>query len=140
MMIITRTAYAVALAAFILAAAAILSWAGNAGLIQPEDGRRTIQVIIGLVLAAYANLMPKQLGRPRHSPRAEAAAQAVLRVGGWSLTLAGIAYAGLWAFAPLSIADTASMIAVAFALVVTIAYAVRAATGCRTSDRARDGA
>ena len=40
-----------------------------------------------LILAAYANLMPKDVGRWPASARAAAKSQSVLRVGGWMLTL-----------------------------------------------------
>jgi hypothetical protein len=49
-----------------------------------------MQVMIGVILAAYANLMPKDLGQWRASARAAARSQSALRVGGWSLTLGGL--------------------------------------------------
>lgn len=126
-----RLGWAVALAAFILGAAFALRYAEGSGMIAADGARRAMQVLIGLMLAGYANLMPKRLGPARGSPRAEAAAQAVLRTGGWSLTLAGVAYAALWAFAPLGLADTAGIVVVATAMMLTIGYAVRAFTTCR---------
>jgi hypothetical protein len=134
-----RLAWAIALAAFILAAAAALRYAEAAGWIGDEGARRAMQVLIGLMLAGYANLMPKQLGRPRGSSRAEAAAQAALRVGGWSLTLAGIAYAGLWAFMPLEIADTSGLVVVATATLLTAGYSTWAFTTCRRTNGASAG-
>lgn len=131
-MILKRTTFAIALAIFILAAAASLRYAEGAGLLEAETARRAMQVIFGLMLAAYANIMPKQLGRGL-SARAEARAQAALRVGGWSLTLAGLAYAGLWAFASPGFADTAAMITIAAALAVTLGYALWAFTTCRAA-------
>lgn len=95
-----------------------------------------MQVLIGLMLAGYANLMPKQLGRARSSAVAEARAQSALRVGGWSLTLAGLTYAGLWAFAPLAFADMASLVVVAAAMLLTAGYAIWAFTACRRSGAA----
>lgn len=134
-----RLGWAIALAAFILGSAFALRYAEGAGLIGADGARRAMQVLIGLMLAGYANLMPKQLGRPRGSPRAEAAAQAALRVGGWSLTLAGVAYAGLWAFMPLEIADTAGLAVVATATLLTLGYSVWAFTTCRRADGASAG-
>jgi len=134
-----RLGWAIALAAFILGSAFALRYAEGAGLIGPDGARRAMQVLIGLMLAGYANLMPKQLGRPRGSPRAEAAAQAALRVGGWSLTLAGVAYAGLWAFMPLEIADTGGLVVVATATLLTLGYSVWAFTTCRRADGASTG-
>jgi hypothetical protein len=131
-MIIKRLGYSIAIAAFFLLAAWGLRYAANSGMIGADDAKRAIQVLIGLGLAAYANIMPKQLGPGRSSPQAEARAQAVLRFGGWSLTLAGLAYALLWAFAPLPVADIVATATVASALVATIAYALWSFTSCRS--------
>jgi hypothetical protein len=129
-MITRKLATALGLAALFLATAAGLRYAEGAGFIGPDAARSAIQVLIGLMLAAYANFMPKQIGRPRGSPIAESRAQATLRFGGWSLTLAGLAYAGLWAFAPLDVADIGSVAVVGSALVATIGYALWAFTTC----------
>lgn len=126
-----RFGWAIALAAFILGSALALRYAEGAGMIDADGARRAMQVLIGLMLAGYANLMPKQLGRARSTPEAEAAAQTALRVGGWSLTIAGLTYAALWAFAPLDIADTAGLLVVAAATLATLGYAVWAFTACR---------
>ena len=126
-----RLGWAIALAAFILGSAFALRYAEGAGMIGADGARRITQVLIGLMLAGYANLMPKQLGPARGSPRAEAAAQAALRTGGWSLTLAGVAYAALWLFAPLELADTAGIVVVSTAMLLTVGYAVFAFTASR---------
>jgi hypothetical protein len=126
-----RLVPAIALAAFIIGAALALGYAENAGWIGDDMAKRTMQVLIGLMLAAYANLMPKQLGRPRGTARAEAAAQSVLRVGGWSLTLASLVYAGLWAFAPLDLANIASMIVLGGATAFMLGYSVWTFMTCR---------
>ena len=123
---------ALILAGLMLAVAGGLRLADGAGLVDADMARRGIQVAIGLMLAAYANLMPKQIRRWR-SARADAREQAALRVGGWSLTLAGLAHAGLWAFAPLAIADTVAMMVVAGAMVVTLGFAVWSLTLCRST-------
>jgi hypothetical protein len=91
-----------------------------------------MQVMIGLMLAAYANLMPKDVGRWRASAAAAAKAQSALRVGGWSMTLAGIAYAGLWAFSPLAFANAASIAVVAVATLITMGYGGWTLLACRT--------
>ena len=131
-MILKRTSFAIAVALLILGAAAGLSYAQSVGLIQAEAAKRTMQVIIGLTLAAYANLMPKDVGRWQASALAVARAQSALRVGGWSMTLAGLAHAGLWAFAPLHIANVAGMVAVASAMLVTLIYCGRTLVACRS--------
>jgi hypothetical protein len=90
------------------------------------------RVMIGLILAAYSNLMPKDVGRWRASALAVARAQSVLRVGGWSMTLAGLAYAGLWAFTPLAFADVAAMAVVASAMLITMGYGGWTLLACRS--------
>jgi hypothetical protein len=124
---------AVVFAAILLGLAAGLRYAESTGMLQTDAAKRTIQALIGLSLAAYANVMPKQIGRPRSSPRAESWAQAALRVGGWSLTLAGLAYAGLWAFAPLAVADTGGLLVVGAALLTTLGFAARSFIACRAA-------
>lgn len=130
-MILKRISLALALAAFILAVAAALRYAQGVESIGADTARRTMQVVIGLILAAYANVMPKDIGQWRASARAASRSQSVRRVGGWSLTLAGLGYAGLWAFAPIAFADVASVVIVAGATLVTVGYGVRALVGCR---------
>lgn len=123
-MIVKHFGGAIALAVTFLAAAAALRYASVHGLLGEDVATRAVQVIIGLGLAAYANVMPKNVRGPRGSVEAETRAQAAQRVGGWSMTLAGLAHAGLWAFAPLPFAIPASMAVVASALVLTLGYAV----------------
>jgi len=123
-----------ALAVFILAAAAALRYAQDLESISPDAAKRAMQVMIGLILAAYANLMPKDVGQWRASARATARSQSALRVGGWSLTLAGLGYAGLWAVAPIAVADVAAMVIVAVATLVTVGYGVWAFVSCRWQD------
>ena len=127
---------ALAFAVLILAVSAGLRYAEGAGMIGAAGARRTMQVLIGLGFAAYANIMPKQLWRMRScSPRAEAWAQAGLRVGGWSLMLGGLAYAGLWAFASLPFAEVASKVVLASAGAITIGYALWTYFVCRSEAR-----
>ena len=122
---------ALVLAAVFLGLAFALRYAGATGWISEDLSRRAVQVIIGLGLAAYGNLMPKQAGKPRASISAETAAQAALRVGGWSMALAGLVYAALWAFASLAFADATSLVVVLGATVLTLGFAIRAGVTCR---------
>lgn len=131
-MILKRTSYAIALAILIMGTAAALTYAQGLDLIGSDTAKRTMQVMIGLILAAYSNLLPKDVGRWRASPLAMARAQSALRVGGWSMTLAGLAYAGLWAFAPLAFADLAAMVVVASAMLITMAYGGWILLACRS--------
>jgi len=121
-MITKRISFALAVAGFLLAAAAGLRYAESLDLISAETARRTVQVIVGLILAVYGNYLPKESTRAGATVCVALRSQSALRVGGWSMTLAGLAQAGLWAFAPLSLANVASMIAVASATLITIVY------------------
>lgn len=132
-MIVKQLGSALVLAAAFLAAAAALRYGANSGMISDDVARRSIQVLIGLGLAAWGNLMPKQRGRSSASIRAETWSQSVLRIGGWSMTLAGLVYAGLWVFAPLSFANAASIWVVLGATLVLLGSAVRAYVSCRRS-------
>ena len=132
-MITNRLIGALTVAALIIAVAFGLKAATAAGVIDQDQSRQIMQILIGLGLAAYANLMPKQIGSARRSPLVQARTQAALRVGGWAFTLAGLTQAGLWAFAPLGIADTGSMVAVAGAMAVTLGYAIWCYAACRAA-------
>ncbi len=132
-MIMKRLGFALAVAAAFLAVAAGMRFAAAGGMISEDLAQRIVQVMIGLGLAAYANIMPKQLGGPRRSADAESRSQAALRVAGWSMTLAGLAYAGFWAFAPLPVADTVSMLPVAAATALTLGYAIWSFAACRSA-------
>lgn len=124
---------ALILAGLLLAVAAALRLADGNGVIDTDTARRGVQVAIGLILAGFANRMPKQIRRWRGAA-ADAREQRALRVGGWSLTLAGLAHAGLWAFAPLAVADTLAMVVVATATLITLGYALWAMVLCRAAD------
>jgi hypothetical protein len=56
---------------------------------------------------------------------------AAVRFGGWSFTLAGLGYAGTWAFAPISVADEVATAMVALAMVIVLSYAGRTMLACR---------
>lgn len=122
--------YALIFSAAFLALTAALGYAKTIGLLSDETVKRSVQVLIGLGLAAYSNFTPKQIGRAG-SALAEAWKQRVLRVSGWAMVLAGLTYAALWAFAPLDFANTASMAVVGTAMIITLGYAIRAAAACR---------
>lgn len=127
-----RISLSIALALLMLGTSAGLKYMEHLGLLEPETVRRLVQVMIGLMLAGYANVMPKNPGAWSASPVVVARAQSALRVGGWSLTLAGLLHAGLWAFAPTDVANTASVVVVATAMVVTIGFAGWTLLACRS--------
>jgi uncharacterized membrane protein YidH (DUF202 family) len=127
-----RLLVSMAVAGFILAAAAVLRYTQDLQIIDAEFARRTMQVIIGLILAVYGNFMPKHVALLRPTCTTSRS-QSVMRVGGWSMALAGLVYAGLWAFAPIAVADIASMIVVIAALFVMAGYCGWAVLSCRNA-------
>ena len=123
--------FSLIVAGLMLAAAAALKLAGSLDLIDPEGVKRGAQVIIGLVLAAYANNMPKGVGGPMTSTIAARRSQSALRFGGWLFTLAGLGYAAAWAFAPIGVADAVATGIVAVAMVSVMSFAGWTLLACR---------
>lgn len=112
---------ALILAGIQLGGASLLAFASSEGLIDDETRTRGVMVLIGLCLASVGNRMPKTLdGPPPKSVSLAALRQAVLRPGGWALMPGGLAFAGLWAFAPRDVAFVGSLTAVGVAMVVTV--------------------
>jgi hypothetical protein len=134
-----RIPVALAIAAVIIGSSAALTYAGNRDLIGDEAAQRIMQVMFGLVLAAYANVAPKELGRWR-SMEAAKRSQSAQRVGGWSLTLAGLGYAALWALAPVGFAGIAGVVLIAGATLLAVSYAARAFVLCRRAETGPESA
>lgn len=124
-----RTAAAAMGAAFLIGLAGLAKLAAHLGVIDADMLSRLVQIAIGLSLVVLANGAPKQIGRPRASLEAEGRAQAARRAAGWSLTLAGLIYAGIWILAPIALAAPVSMAVVAIGLTVAVFCALNA---CRS--------
>ncbi len=108
----------IGMAAVILAVSVGLVWAKHQGMIAAPLVTRIVMVMIGLMLAANANLIPKAgtAKTERHI--------AIQRVSGWAMMLGGLGYAAAWAFVPLSNAAELSMAAVAAGIVWVIGFCV----------------
>jgi hypothetical protein len=126
-------AFGLGVAALVLVAAAALRYAEAAEILGGDGARRAMQILVGLVLAAYGDRMPKAYASALQRPCRGGRIQSVIRVGGWSMTLAGLGYAALWALAPLAFADVASMALVGSACAVLIGYGGWALAICRPS-------
>lgn len=90
-------------------------FANQLGHFDDETVTRLVIGATGLMIAWFGNRMPKAVA-PSHCARQ------LSRVGGWSLAISGLIYAGLWAFAPLAIAKTVGTGAVAVGMMVTLGY------------------
>lgn len=102
----------------IVALALAATAARAAGWLEAETVTRIVIGATGLMVAWYGNRMPKAIA-------GTAVARRVQRVGGWSLALSGLLYAGLWAFAPMEVAVVAGCLAIGTGMVVTLVYGLR---------------
>lgn len=87
------------------------------GYIDGDTVTRLVFGANGLMIAWFGNRMPKAFVP-------SAWARSVRRVGGWSLALSGLVYAGLWAFAPIPVAIAGGSGAVLAGIAVTVGYCV----------------
>jgi len=99
----------------ILVLALCASLARKLGYMDSETVTRLVVGMNGLMIAWWGNRMPKAFVP-------NAAARQLRRVAGWSLVLSGLVYAGMWAFAPVSVAVAIGSGAVVAGILVTFAY------------------
>ena len=95
--------HGIAVASLLIGLALVLAWARAEGLLARGDesiASRLFGIATGLVLAYYANAIPKRSLCVDPISVGAARRQRLLRFSGWALTLAGLASAGLWAFTP----------------------------------------
>lgn len=85
------------------------------GYIDRETTTRLVIGLNGLMIAWIGNRMPKAI-----APNARIGQ--VKRIGGWSMVLSGLVYAGLWAFAPIPVAKVVGSAAVIAGIAVTLGY------------------
>lgn len=99
----------------IIVLALIASFARARDWLDHETVLRLVIGANGLMIAWWGNRMPKAVV-PSHQ------AHKVARVGGWSMVLSGLVYAGVWAFAPIQTAVIVGCAAVIAGIAVTIGY------------------
>ncbi|MDG2533435.1 hypothetical protein P6144_07250 [Sphingomonas sp. HITSZ_GF] len=112
-------------ALFILGATLLLRELVQAGMLDGTAGTRAAMVTNGVIVALFGNLIPKTLSKPRHSVEAEQRVQAALRRSGWAMTLASLAYTGLWLAAPEAVAQPLSLAALGLTALYVFGLAVR---------------
>ncbi len=110
-------------AALVLFVAAALRLASPEYL-SPDLSIRLSGVLLGLVVIANANNVPKAL--PRRLPASLNAAeeQSERRFVGWSLVLGGLGYAATWLLAPIDRANTIAGLLLAATLILSIGRVV----------------
>ena len=89
------------------------TFARQQGFLDTDTVNRIVMGGTGLLVAWFGNRMPKTFAPTAHARR-------VARVGGWSMALSGLAYAGLWAFAPFDVALIGGCSAILVGIAVTI--------------------
>ena len=99
----------------ILALALGASFARQRGYVDSDTVTRVVIGMNGLMIAWFGNRMPKAFVP-------SAGARQAMRVGGWSMVLSGLVYAGLWAFAPIPVAIIGGCGAVVTGIAVTLGY------------------
>jgi hypothetical protein len=99
----------------IIALALGATFARKLGYVDGDTVTRVVIGINGLMIAWYGNRLPKAF-----APSAQA--RQVTRIGGWSLVLSGLLYAGLWTFAPIPVAVAGGSSAVIAGIAVTLGY------------------
>lgn len=112
----------VAWAAGLIGLALAASLARRLGYMEGDDVTRIVMGAIGLTLVWLGNRMPKAFVP-------SALARKANRVGGWSMVISGLIYAGFWAFAPLDAAVWGGCAAVMAGMAVTMAYCLHLRTG-----------
>lgn len=105
----------IAWAAGIVAVALTMRFMREMDYVDRETSTRIVIGLIGLMVAWAGNRMPKSLAP-------NALILQVKRVGGWSIALSGLVYAGLWAFAPIEIAKVVGSAVVVGGIAVTLGY------------------
>lgn len=126
--------FSLKLAAVMVGSALLMTWARKQGWLDADQIVRGYNIIMGLALAAYGNAMPKMMHpTPPRSIHEATLAQAIARVSSWSMTLAFLAWAALWAFAPQPVALIGGIVAVGTSVVVMLGYTTWRCLGRRRS-------
>lgn len=102
----------------ILAAALAASFARKQGYLDDDTVTRMVFGLIGLMIVWYGNRIPKAFVPKEQARRAR-------RAAGWSLTLSGLAYAGVFAFASIQTAVWAGVAAIVAGMLATFGYCLR---------------
>lgn len=111
-------------AALIIGASAALSWLAPS-FISTELSHRLLGALLGAVVIAYSNTIPKVLAartRLRCSPAQD---QAARRFAGWSLVLGGAGYMLAWLLAPIDLAAVVGGALLATALLLAVVRCMR---------------
>jgi hypothetical protein len=110
-------------AALVIIIAAALRLASPEYL-SPDLSLRLSGVLLGLVVAANANSVPKALPRRLPAGLNPAEEQSERRFVGWCLVLGGLGYATAWLLAPIDRANSIAGLLLAATLILSIGRVV----------------
>lgn len=102
------------------------TFARDQGLIEGDTVTRVVMGATGLMVAWFGNRMPKAVVPSAWGRQAN-------RVGGWSMALSGLVYAGLWAFAPTDVAIVGGCGAVLLGIAITFGYCLSLRTRAKAA-------
>lgn len=105
------------MASSLIGVALMLAFFRPAGL-SAETGMRGLGALMGLMVAVYANEVPKRL--PQVSRCDPARQQSLRRFIGWMLVLGSLGYAVAWIAVPIRIAPFAAILALGTALTIVL--------------------
>ena len=109
----------------IVVVALVASWARKLGYLEADTATRVVIGLTGIMIASFGNRLPKTFVPSSRARQAR-------RVAAWSLVLSGLAYAGLWAFAPIPIAVAGGSAAVILGMAVTFGYCLSQRSKAKT--------
>jgi hypothetical protein len=122
-----RIRYSITGASLLMAMPLTFQLADEVGALSGENAldERAFGVVLGLILAAYGNFMPKQIS-PMSSDTADDSArkQSSLRFAGWIFVMVGLIHALVWIALPVAWANTAAMFDVGFGLAMVLLAAL----------------
>jgi hypothetical protein len=101
----------------ILAVALGATFARKLGYIDGDTVIRLVMGMNGLMIASNGNRLPKAVVP-------SASAQQARRVAGWAMALSGLVFAGMFAFAPISVAAKVGTGAVFAGVAIALGYSV----------------
>lgn len=110
----------------ILVVALAGSLARRQGYLDAETVTRLVIGLNGLMIAWQGNRLPKAFVP-------SACARKARRVAGWSLTLSGLVYAALFAFAPMQVAVAGGVTAIVAGMAVTLGYCLSLRDGAKAA-------
>ena len=108
------------LAGAVIGISAALAGLQAAGLVDEGIVKRGVGAVLGLIVIAYANQMPKILV-PLDEPGDPARRQGLQRFAGWTLVLGGIGYVSAFLFAPMAWAAPLAVACGVTALIIVFA-------------------